>query len=197
VSGVVQRKPATYEDLLAVPDHKVAEILDGELFASPRPAILHAHASTTLGGEISTRFHRPAGGGDYPGGWWILFEPELHFHEDVVVPDVAGWRRDRVPLLPNATWFDIAPDWVCEVVSPSTEAIDRGRKLRIYAREGVGHLWLVNPLARTLEVYRLSDEEWLLVQTSVDDEIVQAEPFESVSIEMSRWWLPEAPPEPA
>jgi Uma2 family endonuclease len=195
VSTSVQRKRATYEDLRDVPSDKVAEILDGELFASARPALPHASASTTLGGEISTRFHRPAGGGDNPGGWWILFEPELHFHEDVVVPDVAGWRRERVPLLPNAAWFAIAPDWVCEVVSPSTEAIDRGRKLRIYAREGVGHLWLVNPLARTLEVYRLSDGKWTLVQTSMNDEIVRAEPFESVSIEMSRWWLPETPPE--
>jgi Uma2 family endonuclease len=195
MSTSVRRKPATYEDLLAVPDNKVAEILDGELYASPRPAFPHAHASTTLGGEISTRFHRPGGGGDNPGGWWILFEPELHFRDDVVVPDVAGWRRERLPFLPNAPWSDIAPDWVCEVVSPSTETIDRGRKLAIYAREGVSHLWLVNPLARTLEVYELSHSKWTLLQTSVSDEVIQAEPFGSISIEMSRWWLPEAPPE--
>jgi Uma2 family endonuclease len=111
------------------------------------------------------------------------------------VPDVAGWRRERPPFVPNAPRSDIAPGWVCEVVSPSTETIDRGRKLRIYAREGVSHLWLVNPLAKTLEVYRLSEGKWTLLQTSVDDELVQAEPFGNVSIEMSRWWLPEAPPE--
>ena len=194
MSTSVQRKPATYEDLLAVPDHMVAEILDGELFASPRPAFPHAHVSSTLGGEISTRFHRPSGGGDNPGGWWILDEPELHFGNDVVVPDVAGWRRERVSFLPNGPWFDIAPDWICEVISPRTETIDRGRKLGIYARVGVSHPWLVNPLAKTLEVYRLSDGRWTLLQTSVNDVVVQAEPFGNVSIEMSRWWLPEAPP---
>jgi Uma2 family endonuclease len=191
---MMPRKRATYEDLLAVPDQMVAEILDGELFASPRPAFLQAHASSTLGGEISTRFDRPEGGGDNPGGWWVLDESELHFDEDVLVPDTAGWRRERVPFLTRGPWSDVAPDWVCEVVSPSTESIDRGRKLRIYAREGVGHLWIVNPLARTLEVYRLFDGRWTLLQTSVNDEVVQAEPFGNVSLEMSRWWLPEAPP---
>jgi Uma2 family endonuclease len=195
MSTSVQRKPATYEDLLAVPDHKVAEILDGELFASPRPALPHARASSALGGEISTRFDRPGGNAENPGGCWILDEPELHLGNDVVVPDVTGWRRERVPLLPSGAWIEIAPDWVCEVISPSTESIDRGRKLRIYAREGVGHLWLVNPLAKTLEVYRLSDGRWTLLQTFVNDEVVRAEPFGNVSIEMSRWWLPEPPPE--
>ncbi|HSF19386.1 MAG TPA: Uma2 family endonuclease [Vicinamibacteria bacterium] len=195
MSTSAERKPATYEDLLAVPGDLVAEILDGELFTSPRPAFPHAHASTTLGGDISTRFHHPRGGGDNPGGWWIIFEPELHFKNDVVVPDIAGWRRERVPLLPNAPWSEIAPDWICEVVSARTEAIDRGRKLNIYAREGVNHLWLVNPLARTLEVYRLSESGWTLLRTLVNDEVVQAEPFASAAIDMSRWWLPEAPPE--
>lgn len=173
----------------------IAEILDGELFASPRPAFPHAHASSTLGGEISTRFHRPSGAGDNPGGWWILDEPELHFENDVVVPDIAGWRRERVTSLPNAPWFDIAPDWVCEVISPRTETVDRGRKLALYAREGVSHLWLVNPHAKILEVYRLIDSKWTLLRTAVNDEVVQAEPFESVSIDMSRWWLLEAPHE--
>ncbi|MGH9320418.1 MAG: Uma2 family endonuclease [Vicinamibacteria bacterium] len=194
MSTSARRKPATYEDLEAIPDHLVGEILDGDLFTSPRPAIPHAHASSTLGGEISTRFHRPSGGGDGPGGWWILDEPELHFGNDVVVPDIAGWRRERVPVLPGRPWIDVAPDWLCEVLSAATEAIDRGRKLRIYAREGVHHLWLVNPIARTLEVYRLSDSKWVLLQTSVNDEVVQAEPFGNVSIDMARWWLPEASP---
>lgn len=197
MSTSAHRKPATYEDLLAVPDNMVAEILDGELFATPRPGFPHARASTTLGGEISSQFDHPGGGGDRPGGWWILFEPELHLANDVVVPDVAGWRRERVPLLPNAPWSDIAPDWVCEVISPRTEAVDRGRKLQIYARERVPHLWLVNPLAKTLEVYRLSEDRWTLLQTSVNDDVVHAEPFGEVPLDMSRWWLPEAPPERA
>src|SRR5207249_2269272 len=98
------------------------------------------------------------GGADRPGGWWILFEPELHLGENVLVPDHAGWRRERMPLLPDVAAFTLAPDWVCEVISPSTAHIDRGRKLRAYAREQVAHLWFVDPLARTIEVYRLERE---------------------------------------
>ena len=191
MSGAVQRKVATYEDLLAVPDHQVAEILDGELFASPRPALRHSHAASALGGELLTQFHYS--GGDRPGGWWILDEPELHLGEDILVPDIGGWRRAQLPSMPDAPWLDVAPDWVCEVISPSTESIDRGRKLRIYAREAVAHLWLVNPIAKTLEVYRLSDSSWVLVHTYVNDDVVRAEPFAEVAIEIGRWWLPEAP----
>ena len=191
MAGAIQKKAATYEDLLAVPDHKVAEILDGELFASPRPALRHAHAGSALGGFLFTRFH--GSGGDGPGGWWILDEPELHLGDDVLVPDIAGWRRARLAVIPNAPWLDVAPDWVCEVVSPSTESIDRGRKLRIYAREGVAHLWLVNPIAKTLEVYRLTDTRWLLLRTFTNDDLARAEPFSEVDIEIARWWLPEGP----
>ena len=195
MSSTVHRKAAAYEDLVSVPDHLVAEILDGELFTSPRPAFRHARAASMLGANVMGRFDGPEGGDESPGGWWFLFEPELHFDRDVIVPDIAGWRRDRVPMLPDAPWFDVAPDWVCEVISPSTESIDRGRKLRIYAREGVSHLWLLNPVAKTLEVYRLADGNWILVKTLVGDEVVLAEPFADVEMEMSHWWLAEAPPE--
>ncbi len=184
---------ATYEDLLEVPDHFVAEIMDGELYATPRPALRHARASTTLGGDLNTRFDGPGGGGENPGGWWILDEPELHLHQDVIVPDIAGWRRERMPILPDAPWLDVAPDWVCEVISPRTESIDRGRKLRIYARERVINLWLVNPVAKTLETYRLPETNWILLRTYVNDEVVEAEPFADVQLDMSRWWLLEAP----
>ena len=193
MGATVPGTSATYEELLKVPDHFVAEILDGELYATPRPGFRHARASTTLGGDLTTRFDGPSGGGENPGGWWILDEPELHFQQDVVVPDIAGWRRGRVPTLPDAPWLDVAPDWICEVISPRTESIDRGHKLRIYARERVTNLWLVNPVAKTVEVYRLSEPNWILLGTYVDDEVVQAEPFASVSLDMSRWWLPEAP----
>jgi len=195
MGATVSRKAATYEELSKVPDHFVAEILDGNLYATPRPGFRHARASTTLGGDLTTRFDGPSGSGENPGGWWILDEPELHFQKDVLVPDIAGWRRERVPMLPDAPWLDVAPDWICEVISPRTESIDRGRKLRIYARERVTNLWLVNPVAKTLEVYRLSETNWVLLGTHVDDEKVQAEPFASVSLDMSRWWLPEAPTE--
>src|SRR3972149_4563963 len=141
--GSPVKRRATYDDLLRVPDHRVAEIVDGDLHVSPRPASRQALAKSVLGWELGAPFDRGRGG---PGGWWILFEPELHLGQDVLVPDLAGWRRARVASMPDAPWIDVAPDWVCEVISPSTESIDRGRKLRIYAREAVAHLWLVNPI---------------------------------------------------
>src|SRR5882757_2679701 len=124
------KRKATYDDVLAAPEHKVAEILDGELFLSPRPTTPHARASSILGGEIVGAFDREPGDPARPGGWWILFEPELHFGADVVVPDLAAWRRERMARIPNAPWIELAPDWLCETLSPSTAAIDRGRKLR-------------------------------------------------------------------
>src|SRR5690606_2514566 len=138
-------------------EHFVAEILDGELYATPRPSLQHAHAASVLCGELIGPFHRGRNG---PGGWLILVEPELHLGSDVVVPDLAAWRRERLPKLPTAAHVEIAPDWACEVVSPSTERIDRAKKLRIYARERVAHVWLVNPTLQTLEVLRLDDERW-------------------------------------
>ncbi len=179
---------ATYEDLLAVPDHKVAEILDGELFVSPRPAGPHTRVTSVLGMEIGGPYDRGRGG---PGGWWILDEPELHFGEDVLVPDIAGWRRERGPDL-NAAFFTVAPDWVCETISPSTERIDRARKMRIYGREGVKHAWLLNPIARTLEVYRL-EERWTLLATYAQDEKVRAEPFDAIDLELAALWPEDGP----
>src|SRR5436189_566128 len=145
------KRNATYDDLCALPDHMVAEIIDGDLFASPRPASPHALASSMLGAAVIGSFGDEPRWGDLPGGWWILFEPELHFRRDVLVPDRAGWRRERVPTVPDVAGFELAPDWACEVISPSTGEIDRGRKMRVYARERVGHLWIVDPILRTLE----------------------------------------------
>ena len=140
-------KRATYEDVLNAPENKVAEILDGELVLSPRPALRHSAASSQLGAAIGSAFDRRAGDPGGPGGWRILDEPELHLGEHVVVPDLAGWRRERLPVVPDDPFTSLAPDWVCEVLSPSTERIDRGRKLRIYAEAGVAHAWLVQPSA--------------------------------------------------
>ena len=134
----------TFEEKL-----QVAEILDGELFLSPRPASRHARATSLLGSELTGAFDRESGNPAGPGGWWILDEPELHFGSDVVVPDIAGWRRERMPRIPDAPWFDLAPDWLCETLSPSTARIDRTRKLAIYAREGIRHVWLVDPMQRS------------------------------------------------
>ncbi len=183
------RRPATYEDLLAVPDTMVAEILEGELYATPRPASPHARAASGIGSDLWGRFDRPSDGPEQPGGWWILFEPELHLGDDVVVPDVAGWRREKMPALPNVAAFTQAPDWACEVVSPTTAGADRVRKMRIYARESVDHLWLVDPLAKTVEVYRLQGNQWVVLGTHTGGERMRAEPFAAVELEISRWWL--------
>jgi Uma2 family endonuclease len=145
------RRFATHDDLLKVPDHLVAEIVDGELFTNPRPALRHATASSALGMLLGPPFMFGKGG---PGGWWILDEPELHLGRDVLVPDLAGWRKERMPEVPDEAWCDIAPDWICEVVSPATGRLDRVRKMPKYAEQLVSHLWLVDPAVRTVEVYR-------------------------------------------
>jgi Uma2 family endonuclease len=189
----VEKPRATYEDLLKVPDNKVAEIVDGELYVSPRPAAPHALAASGLGVDLGGPFDRGRAG---PGGWWIVDEPELHFGEDVLVPNLAGWRRERMPEFPKTAFFTLAPDWVCEVLSPSTERLDRARKLRVYAREGVGHAWLLNPLARTLEVYRRAEQRWLILATHEADAIVRAEPFDAIELDLLPLWgetRPEAP----
>ena len=184
------RRDASYDDLVKVPEPLVAEIIDGDLYASPRPASAHAVAASAIGGDVNGSFHHPPGRAGRPGGWWILFEPELHFGRDVLVPDLAGWRRERLPVLANVPAFELAPDWVCEVVSPSTGAVDRGRKTRIYAREGVAHLWMVDPLARTLEVYRLERARWVDAATCAGAVTVRPEPFDAIAIDLDRWWLP-------
>lgn len=187
------RRRATYEDLLKVPDILIAEIIDGELITSPRPASPHARATSVIHGDI-TPFDRPPGSPGGPGGWWILFEPELHLGADILVPDLAGWRREHMPVLANVPYFEQAPDWVCEVVSPGTARIDRVRKMPIYARERVGHLWLVHPSLQTLEVYRLEGPHWVVVSSHVGAEGARAEPFEALELDMSRWWLENTTP---
>jgi Uma2 family endonuclease len=182
------RRHATYEDLLKVPDIFIAEILEGELITSPRPAFPHSRATSVIRGGLDP-FDRRLGGPGEPGGWWILFEPEIHLGSDVLVPDLAGWRRERMPVLENVAYAELAPDWVCEVISPSTGRIDRVHKMPIYAREQVRHVWLVDPLQRTLEVYRLEGPQWVVASLHGDREIVRAEPFEVIELDMSRWWL--------
>jgi Uma2 family endonuclease len=180
-----QRLPATYEDLIKVPDHLVAEILDGDLYASPRPAPRHADASSGLGGALRGPFDRGRGG---PGGWRILDEPELHLGRDVIVPDLAGWRRERLPHLPDEAHFSVAPDWICEVLSPSTAALDRVKKLAAYARERVSHTWLVDPIAQTIEVLRLENARWTIVSTCAGTDVVRAEPFEAIDLDLTLLW---------
>jgi len=152
--GLPAEKPATYEDLFALPDNVVGEIINRRLVTHPRPAPRHAHAYSAIGAKLFDPFGQGRGG---PGGWWILDEPECHLDADIVVPDLAGWRRSRMPKLPETAWFGLAPDWVCEILSPGTMRADRAEKLPIYAGHGVGHVWLVDPDLRTLEVLENRD----------------------------------------
>jgi Uma2 family endonuclease len=190
--GHERQRPPSYDDILALPEHLVGEILDGELVVSPRPATHHANAAAGIVSDVGGPFQRDPGG---PGGWWILPDPELHLRSgNVVVPDLAGWRRERMSTLPNVAAVELAPDWVCEIVSPRTQRHDRGKKRRIYAREGVTHYWIVDPIARSLELLRLENRRYFVVETYEEDEKVRAEPFDAVEIEISRWWPPEAAP---
>lgn len=177
---------AAYRDLLALPEHVVGEIINGELIVSPRPAPRHAVAASALGGELGPPYHGGRGG---PGGWWILDEPELHLGEDVLVPDLAGWRRERMPVMPDTAYFTLAPDWICEVLSPGTARLDRHRKLAVYARESVRHAWLLDPLQRLLEVMRLQNRQWTLLAVHAGDDDVRAEPFEATPFPLNRLWV--------
>jgi Uma2 family endonuclease len=184
------RKPATYEDLLRLPEDRIGEIVDGELYASPRPTAPHSECAFELSLDLGTAFRRGQGG---PGGWVFLFEPELRLAGETLVPDLAGWRRERMPSVPDAPALTLAPDWVCEILSPSTERLDRVRKLPAYARHGMGHAWLVNPQARTLEVYRREGGSWVLAGSHADDSMVRAEPFDAIEIDLLRLWGEERP----
>ena len=186
------RRRATYAELREVPEHFVAEIVDGELVTSPRPNSPHARAASAIVTDLFGGFDNPSGAAGAPGGWWILVEPELHFADDVLVPDIAGWRREKMPVLRDVAAFTQTPDWLCEVVSPSTRTLDRERKMRIYARERVEYVWLVDPTPRTLEVYRLRATAWTPLSNHAGDVTVRAEPFDAAELDMSRWWLPRA-----
>ena len=192
---VLERRRATYEDLLGVPEGKVAEIIDGELFVSPRPATPHARATSVISREIGW-FDGGSGSLPEPGGWWLLVEPELHFGADVLVPDLAGWRRERMATIPDAPAITLAPGWVCEVISPSTGRLDRSRKMGVYGREGVAWLWLVDPLAHTIEIYRLESGRWVVADTFGGWEVVRAQPFDAIELQPGRWWLDPAPEPP-
>ena len=184
-------RPATYDDLMKLPDNLVAEIIDGELHASPRPAPPHARAGSSLGFLLGAPFDFGRGG---PGGWWIIDEPELHLGADVLVPDLAGWKRERMPHQPETAYFPLAPDWVCEILSPSTARVDRARKLAIYAREAVAHAWLIDPALQTLEVLRLEAGRWVILGTHVSDEVVRVEPFADIELELRLLWAEPASP---
>ncbi|MCC6551406.1 MAG: Uma2 family endonuclease [Polyangiaceae bacterium] len=184
---------ATYADLEAVPPTKVAELIRGVLHTFPRPAPRHARASSRLGAKLAGAFDL---GDTGPGGWIILDEPELHFPDpsaegeiDALVPDLAGWRVERLPELPDAAHFTLAPDWICEVLSPSTAGVDRDEKMPIYAREAVRHAWLIDPVAQTLEVFVLgAGRRWSAAGVHRAGARVRAEPFDAVELDLGVLW---------
>ncbi len=185
MAGDVASKRATYADVLAAPEHVVAEVLFGVLYTSPRPGGPHTRSASRLGSELGGPFDRGKGG---PGGWILLDEPELHLGEDIVVPDLAGWRRERMPCVPSGAYFEIAPDWVCEVLSRATAKIDRTDKLAVYAREEVRFVWLLDPVVKTLEILRMQNGRYEILATYRDDAVVRAEPFDAVPLELAALW---------
>ena len=178
-------RPATHADLEALPANMLGEIVRGVLYASPRPASPHAAAASAVGEELGPPFKRGKGG---PGGGVNLYEPELHLVEDVLVPDLGGWRRARMPEMPHVAAFTLPPDWVCEVLSPSTAKLDRGEKLPVYARAGVDHVWLVDPIEQYLEILRLDGETYRIIATHFTDAKVRAEPFDAIELDLSVLW---------
>lgn len=182
---VLTKKPATYADLEALEPHLTGQLLDGELFATRHPDVLHARVTSTLGMELGGPFQRGRGG---PGGWWILDEPELHLGPHVLVPDLAGWRTERMRQPPSTPASALAPDWVCEVLSPSTASIDRVAKKRISAREGVQWCWLIDPEAKTLEAYQLENGRWVELGTWSGEDTPRVTPFEAIELQLSALW---------
>ena len=177
--------PALYARLEALPDTQVGEILRGEVFASPRPAPVHANVLFHLGGIL----REPYGlGRNGPGGWRILPEPEVHLGADVFVPDLAGWRRDHLIDFPESAAIPVQPDWVCEVISPSGARRDRALKGKLYAGHAVPFFWLVDPAQRMLEVWSLTPEGWLIDGIFAEDETVRARPFDAIAIKLADLW---------
>lgn len=179
--------PSLYEQLLALPENLTGEIIEGVLYAQPRPTGRHAVTRSGLGATLLPPFQR---GKDGPGGWWIVDEPELHFIRDtlVAVPDLAGWRRERMPEIPEDHRFEVEPDWICEILSPATAKKDRTQKLPVYARYKVAYAWLLDPVARTLEAFLLREEGWLLIATLKDEDPVSVPPFDAINFSLAELW---------
>ncbi len=174
-----------YEDLCALPENVVGEIINEELVVSPRPGFEHANASSAIGSIFFAPYQLGKNG---PGGWWILDEPEIHLKDQVVVPDVAGWKRERLPKPAGTTYFSLAPDWACEVLSPSTVRYDRISKLKIYAENKVPYYWIVDPLNRVLEVLILDGKGYKADLAFGKDDLVKAPPFEDLEFNLGELW---------
>ncbi len=178
---------ANYEDLFDLPENMTGEIINGELIVAPRPSRKHTVATSRLGGEIIPAYDFGRGGG--PGGWVIIVEPEIALGEDILVPDLAGWKRARFPIEEPHNWISVVPDWVCEVLSPATAQIDRTMKMPLYARHQVSHAWLIDPILKTLEVFQFELERWLVLGVYAKSAKVRAEPFSEIELDLGLLWL--------
>ena len=178
-------KPASYEDILNLPENVVGEILNGYLETQPRPAPKHSLAASSIGAELVSPFQKGRGG---VGGWWILDEPECHIEDEIFAPDLAGWQKARMPKLPETAWFEIVPDWVCEIISPSSIRRDRVTKMTIYARLGIAYFWLIDPQAQTLEAYQWHEGRWLLLGSFADDDMIEIAPFAAHRFSLANLW---------
>jgi len=181
------RKRAVYEDLFDIPENLTGEIIDGELIVTPRPSRKHSLTATVLGSRLTPPYYFGEGGG--PGGWIILDEPEIGFGENILVPDLAGWKRERFPMEEPHNWISVAPDWVCEILSPSTAQTDRTEKMPIYSRHHVSYAWLIDPILKTLEVYRFEPGIWIGIGAYAKSAKVRAEPFPELELDLGLLWL--------
>lgn len=182
----VASKHATYGDLYNIAENMTGEIIDGELIVTPRPSRKHVYTASALGMKIGSPYQFGEGGG--PGGWVILLEPEIGLGEQILVPDLAGWREERYPEEEPHNWISVPPDWVCEILSPSTARLDKVKKMPVYAQHGVPYLWLVEPIAKTLDVFELQNGRWVLLGSYVEDDKVRAVPFAEVEIDLAGLW---------
>lgn len=181
-----------YQQLRALPPGRRGEIIGGELVTSPRPVPLHGQGAIQIGTDVVYHFGRRPGGGDHPGGWLLLPEPELHLEAGisthVLSPDIAGWKRERLPAAPRTAYIELAPDWICEILSPSSARYDKKEKARIYKQAGVTWYWLVDPLSRTVEALRREGEFWMRLGVWAEDDKARIEPFDAVEFDLSLWW---------
>jgi Uma2 family endonuclease len=180
-------KPSTYEDLYSIPENMTGEIINGELMVTPRPSRRHTSAASSLGYKIGPGYQFGEGGG--PGGWVVIIEPEIGLGENILVPDLAGWKRERLPAEEPHNWISVAPDWVCEVLSPGTVGKDKVKKMPLYARYKVPYAWLVDPQEKTLEVFRLQQGVWAVIGLFGAGDKVRAEPFQEIEFALNDLWL--------
>lgn len=185
MTAALAKRFLAYPDLLAIPEQeRFHEIVAGELVRKAMPSPRHGRAQRTLGGRIGDPYDRKPGG-VRPGGWWIVTEVEVELSKhEVYRPDASGWRRERLPKLPDEAPIEVRPDWVCEVLSRSNASNDLVKKMRVYHRSGVVHYWIVDPDAEVLTVYRWAPEGYLVVQTAGRGERVRAEPFVEVELDI-------------